>query len=705
MKIDSQQDKTTSVIISNELAEIWAKFESELTILTTNSLAKGADLGLKKWHSFQQINAANFKKQAEILGEKIKQEVIGSLKGNTDSLLVSIKDEVVKYTKTKNPPIPKKKVLALVDRVNDFQERTVRATIKQAGVNYLFSAEQIYQTTKVAVANSKNLVKDSSLRLVDNNPLLVKSIEKYSLDSAFRGQRVRYASGRSVSMRSYIEMNVRTELSNRANEMILSTCRNLGGTLFLVSEHANCAEDHLDIQGKVCTCNQEKFCGRGFLNLDEVRQKLQRPNCRHYLVPISEDQLLDLNKTKKELGTIKDNGLKGNYEDLKQQRYNERAIRHYKTERDNYLALASQMKDENIKNKFLEKAKNADLRVKKWQKNQRELVDKNDSLIRDYDRENAKNLRYNLGAKANDLTNDSKIGYNEEKDIIAKVDNLFTEFTDFKDNRQKIIDDLKNAPHKDVVQLFTKYADKMKYVQIPTSKSKEMEYYSPLHKTINLHNLARSYNSDDYAYQAPGQVIWHETGHFIDNHIAMELGYGEFSDISTLFESAKYTTIVHPVSHGVVTEEIGGYTLDMMLKEEWNLLVEKKEREIKERYRKWGIESIDLRRDVYAELQSDILEDSKKGQPLNKTFPNRTGILVRTDLSDIISGLSMNRVELGPGHRDPYWKTHQVSTEAFAELYSARMNNEQSYNFVKKYFPKSVDIFEEIIESVLKEGE
>jgi hypothetical protein len=47
-----------------------------------------------------------------------------------------------------------------------------------------------------------------------------------------------------------------------------------------------------------------------------------------------------------------------------------------------------------------------------------------------------------------------------------------------------------------------------------------------------------------------------------------------------------------------------------------------------------------------------------------------------------------------------YWKKISVGTEAFAEMGKATVNHPESLARIKQYFPKSYDIFLEMLESI-----
>ena len=90
-----------------------------------------------------------------------------------------------------------------------------------------------------------------------------------------------------------------------------------------------------------------------------------------------------------------------NYKELQEQRYNERTIKKYKERLDNKQAMFNETTDANSKS-MLERdiAKDKAL-IRKWQKKNKQLVDSNPTLERDYRREDYKRLVKDLGVKYN----------------------------------------------------------------------------------------------------------------------------------------------------------------------------------------------------------------------------------------------------------------------------------------------------------------
>ncbi len=75
-------------------------------------------------------------------------------------------------------------------------------------------------------------------------------------------------------------------------------------------------------------------------------------------------------------------------------------------------------------------------------------------------------------------------------------------------------------------------------------------------------------------------------------------------------------------------------------------------------------------------------------------------IKARADISDIFEGTI--GINCGVGHGKTYWKKIDVSVEAFAEMYSASINNKASLEQIKKYFPESYKIFLKILEEMVR---
>ena len=264
-----------------------------------------------------------------------------------------------------------KKVIATeFNKVLDGQSKIVKATVKQFLINDGKIVSQIKTDIKRQIkysASHKRELEEHKLEQLDN-AATYDVVKRCSLDTDFRSTKIQYPSGRQMSLRSHVEMNIRTHVHQVALNTMSKACNNLGYDLFLASEHADCADDHIKYQGKVFTTHPSKYEGKYPSKKDAEKEGFcTRPNCRHFWIPITEEQANNLDATKKSLFIKKGEYDPKNYEDLKKQRYNERAIRHYKNKRDNLLAMAQnatgaeKLALENDAEKYSAK-------VKEWQK-------------------------------------------------------------------------------------------------------------------------------------------------------------------------------------------------------------------------------------------------------------------------------------------------------------------------------------------------
>lgn len=78
-------------------------------------------------------------------------------------------------------------------------------------------------------------------------------------------------------------------------------------------------------------------------------------------------------------------------------------------------------------------------------------------------------------------------------------------------------------------------------------------------------------------------------------------------------------------------------------------------------------------------------------------------IMGRADISDIVEGATKGKVKGGFGHGNSYWKdSENLSLEAFAEMTDATLTNPEQLLYIKKYLPKSYDVYLEMISELLK---
>ena len=74
-------------------------------------------------------------------------------------------------------------------------------------------------------------------------------------------------------------------------------------------------------------------------------------------------------------------------------------------------------------------------------------------------------------------------------------------------------------------------------------------------------------------------------------------------------------------------------------------------------------------------------------------------------ISDLFSGITKNEVTFGSGHKTDYWENENaLPAEAFAHFTGALITNNEGVELIKRYFPKSLEIYNEIINNTVKGG-
>lgn len=248
---------------------------------------------------------------------------------------------------------------------------------------------------------------------------ITKSIDVHGVRDNLK---VTYKNGRSVDWKVYMEMNVRTTMSNEITDLQVKSGTNNKVVFWLCSQHSSCADDHINYQGRLYfDANYRSFnipqelltkisafiSEKKLLSIQAVKDNkpflTTRPNCRHYFQPVSTTQALGSSTTKllNELGMNKGKGDAEHYDALVTQRYNERQIRKWKKTLQKYeMEGIANPKDELTQNRI----KYSKDKVREWQATQRQHLKHKDYLERDYNRESNEILVNDLGYKFKMLT-------------------------------------------------------------------------------------------------------------------------------------------------------------------------------------------------------------------------------------------------------------------------------------------------------------
>lgn len=196
-----------------------------------------------------------------------------------------------------------------------------------------------------------------------------------------------------------------------------------------------------------------------------------------------------------------------------------------------------------------------------------------------------------------------------------------------------------------------------KEIVIINPTCKDTPHYSYLDKGISIdtsiisNDVYKDVGEGEELYRKAYNELFHECGHAIDNIAGRNISGGTLETFySETFISGKYKT-----------------TLGAML-----------ELEVMESIEKFG--KIKM---------TDMLLDMSLAESV--------------DISDIFGAFTQNTVVGLTGHDISYWTNDvygKAAKEAFAEIYSAELSAPDSLQKFKQFFPKSYDIFNEMLENI-----
>jgi len=254
------------------------------------------------------------------------------------------------------------------------------------------------------------------------------------------------------------------------------------------------------------------------------------------------------------------------------------------------------------------------------------------------------------------------------------------------DNYNGMHELLKNAPKKEQ-QLWAKMEDKLTVVNANAN-------VHPCNHGVSGIEMNVTKDSKGTSWSKPYQTTFHEFGHNIDYIANKEYGNGySFYPYSYTYKDNIFgKTIKQEIADKV--DEIAAamkqdfkthakdyeYLFNKGYIGEWNYNMYKQTG-------RWMTEPKFQKSMAYKELEKEI-----------RALGN-----AKADLSDIVEGATNGKVKAGFGHGNSYWKDAQkLSTEAFAEMFDSTVANPEQLEPIKKYLPKSYEIFQEMIDNILK---
>ena len=253
---------------------------------------------------------------------------------------------------------------------------------------------------------------------------------------------------------------------------------------------------------------------------------------------------------------------------------------------------------------------------------------------------------------------------------------------------------LDNAP-KDIKKAWNKYVDRL---GVTSTNYSGTAHYSFSSKGINVDmakasvDRSRDFGNGQEIYKKAYGTVFHEFGHNISALYSADNGRVPWEGIDRIFESkTQFYKVKALDANGAFLKDASGkqvfinkgYTLTKLLEEEGEAYVKKIWDGMKADAKAKGLKAVGVKKaDAYQKIVDELLSKS---------------VLAHGDVSDMWQGITNEKVVGHIGHKKGYWKTHSVGSEGFAEMFDATISNPDSITQIKHYFPKSYDLFNEII--------
>lgn len=391
-----------SDIINEKLETI---YNTAVTMANVSLLNHYKD-DVKVWRKRQISDIPKLKKEVNTL---IKKEIKPLLRAIEVAVLLSYK---VADDTFKDIDINQHKIEVRANKIAEKRINTLKTSVVKTLNKLPNSIEKAQMKNITQVANKVPTTMNK-----DRINVLYNGIVKQTQQGVANTPKIVYKNGRQMGFREYMDMNVRTTFQKDAGDFQLQAGHDAGLVFYLCSYHSDCANDHVDYQGKIYidedwesivseemkTKVQEYIDAHKVDTIQNVRDGepylTTRPNCRHYFTPMSTEEVLGSSVKK----MLKDNNMekgtydKQNYIDLQKQRYGERQIRKYKQDLEQQKIMLEKTPVGEQRNAIQSQINKDQVKIRQYQKDVRELVKSNKALDRDYNRENPKILVNDLG--------------------------------------------------------------------------------------------------------------------------------------------------------------------------------------------------------------------------------------------------------------------------------------------------------------------
>lgn len=224
-------------------------------------------------------------------------------------------------------------------------------------------------------------------------------------------------------------------------------------------------------------------------------------------------------------------------------------------------------------------------------------------------------------------------------------------------------------------------------------------FYSPGFDGVKL-SISKAAKGSDY--QTPYQVVFHEYGHHADYVLNRKYGNGDrkkaFSETykdgifgKTLKKEAK-----NAVEDFARKQKIFKGADTSAIEDEVDRLIKRRLIDPSERA---DVIAYKIKK---AQEAAETIDWDAAETAFCEHIKKELTLMQRSDISDMFEPIMSKKhaYPFGVGHGTTYWNSRDNGKEGFAEMYSAMVDNPESLEQIKRFFPESFKIFQEMLEVV-----
>lgn len=678
------------MLLPSEIDKITDVINSHFVILEDELIGEIADrISKVGYANIVSLNQANILNQMGLLNNDIYNRLAKATEKTEDDIKKIMNEAMITSFKRDNIIFSKELVGDL--KISESLMQTLKADVSRLN----FDLNNLTGTTAMTTQTQfLDAVNRAHLEVISG----AKSYTSAMIDAIDRignnGIDVLYPSGHRDKVEVATRRAIMTSVNQTNGELQLQRCQELGWDLVEVSAHYGARPTHAEWQGQVYSLTGSN----GYKNFYEETEYgtmlgLCGINCRHTFYPYYEGSKLTY--TKKELDEINNkkvwyNGKQMTYYQATQyQRYLERSIRKCTRQIEGNKQLLINDKDVDVNQ--------VKYSIKNLQAKQNGIRNELAEFTKQVGLKESNRL-YTIGKEVKLYKNPNAVIKSSINNIVKSVRDYNNEIaqklgSDFYDGVRNLVDKVKN---KNLANVWDMYEGRMRIASINTKRA--------FHNRGSIW-LDKMTTRDGNWYEKPYSVVFHEGGHAIDFFSSQKIQ----SNLYRNYFSARYKGGIFPQT---LTDEV-------------NAIISSKDKELKllfkENFNKgnyqWFIDNGYIREWQYNFAKNNENElvklfKYKKEYAYNdivKEFNKKYSPYERSDISDMFEGATNGRVSFGFGHGKKYWNDFKaqgincgLATEAFAEMTSATMAQEESLKVIKEVFPKSYKIYLEMLEEILK---